>query len=95
MIFYRMFAFFNNVPEKGLVYNFGNEEPFVKAPTPGQQKKLDDLDAKVKTAEKRYTALGPNSEIAAHMGEVNCRHRLRLDAPRRYGAVSACGTGAV
>jgi len=23
--FYSLFAYFNNVPEKGLVYNFGNE----------------------------------------------------------------------
>ncbi len=36
--FYSLFAFFNNVPEKGFVYNFGNERPFIKAPTPPQEK---------------------------------------------------------
>ena len=30
--FYPLFAFFNNVPEKGFVYNFGNEPPCIKAP---------------------------------------------------------------
>ena len=67
--FYRMFAFFNNVPEKGLVYNFGNEEPFLKAPTPSQQKALGEFDAKVKTAEKRYAALAPKLRKAQHSWE--------------------------
>ena len=37
--FYQLFAFFNNNrDEKGFVYNFGNERPFLKAPTPPQEK---------------------------------------------------------
>ena len=32
--FYRLFAFFNNVPEKGRAVKFGNSPPFIKAPTP-------------------------------------------------------------
>jgi hypothetical protein len=55
--FYRLFAYFNNVPEKGLVYNFGNEEPYVKAPTPEQQARLAELDAKTAAAEQAYAAL--------------------------------------
>ena len=43
--FYSMFAFFNNVPERGLVYNFGNEEPMIKAPTPQMATRLAALDA--------------------------------------------------
>jgi cytochrome c553 len=43
--YYRLFAFFNNTPDRGLVYNFGNEEPVIKAPTPEQEKKLAELDA--------------------------------------------------
>ncbi|MBM3736893.1 MAG: DUF1553 domain-containing protein [Acidobacteria bacterium] len=42
--FYRMFAFFNNVPEKGFVYNFGNEPPFIAAPDAHQAAKLKELD---------------------------------------------------
>ncbi len=45
--FYSMFAFFNNVPERGLVYNFGNEEPMIKAPTPQMAARLAALDAKL------------------------------------------------
>ena len=55
--FYRLFAFFNNVPERGLVYNFGNEEPFVKAPTPENERRLAELDKNVAEAGQRWAAL--------------------------------------
>ncbi len=41
--FYSLFAFFNQVPERGFVHNFGNEEPYIKAPTQEMQLKLDEL----------------------------------------------------
>jgi len=49
--FYQFFAFFNNLPERGLVHNFGNDEPLIKAPTPDNQLELARLDAAVKEAE--------------------------------------------
>ena len=46
--FYRLFAYFNQVPdERGFVWNYGNEEPFVKAPLPEQQQHLAELDAQI------------------------------------------------
>ena len=57
--FYSLFAFFNNVPEKGLVYNFGNDEPMIKAPTPEQSARLAQLDGRVSDAEARYGAAQP------------------------------------
>ena len=48
--YYRFFAFFNNVPERGFVYNFGNEDPVIKAPTPSQADRLEELDAEVRKA---------------------------------------------
>jgi hypothetical protein len=37
--YYQLSAFFNNLKgEKGFVYNFGNERPYIKAPTPVQEK---------------------------------------------------------
>jgi hypothetical protein len=57
--YYRMFAFFNNVPEKGLVYNFGNEEPYIKAPTPEQARQLGTLDESVARAERDWQKLEP------------------------------------
>jgi hypothetical protein len=57
--YYQLFAYFNNVPEKGFVYNWGNEEPYVKAPTPDQEAKLKDLDAKLAVKQASYTSLQP------------------------------------
>ncbi len=36
--FYQFFAFFNNTPDRGFVYNFGNEPPFIHAPLPAQER---------------------------------------------------------
>lgn len=46
--FYRLFAFFNQIPnERGFVWNYGPEEPFVKAALPEQAQHLAELDARV------------------------------------------------
>jgi hypothetical protein len=55
--FYRMFAFFNRLPEKGLVYNWGNDEPLIKAPTPPQAAQLARLDAQVSDAQSAVQKL--------------------------------------
>lgn len=52
--FYSMFAFYNNVPERGLVYNFGNDEPQIKAPTPEMSTKLAAYDATLSIAAKAW-----------------------------------------
>jgi hypothetical protein len=58
--FYRLFAYFNNIPnEKGFSYNYGNEEPYIKAPLPQQEKQLALFDQRVNTAEAGYHALYP------------------------------------
>ena len=55
--YYQLFAYFNNVPENGFVYNFGNEEPLIKAPTPEQEARLHELDRKLAAAQQKYTLL--------------------------------------
>ncbi len=55
--FYQLFAYFNNVPEKGRAVKNGNSPPYIKAPTRDQQKKLADLDAKLMDAETARTKL--------------------------------------
>ncbi|MBI1788056.1 MAG: DUF1553 domain-containing protein [Acidobacteria bacterium] len=81
--FYQAFAFFNNVPERGLVYNFGNEEPFVKAPTPDMEKKLAELDRKAAAAEERYAAFEAELRAAQRDWEQQLRHgdTLRWSVP--------------
>jgi mono/diheme cytochrome c family protein len=49
--FYQFFAFFNNVPERGLDGRTGNAVPFLLLPSPGQQAKLDEFDTAIKLRE--------------------------------------------
>ena len=59
--FYQLFAFFNNVPEKGDANKHGNSPPMIKAPTSEQQRKLQELERKVAGAKQHFSDL--NSEI--------------------------------
>lgn len=57
--FYRLFAFYNNTPDRGLVYNFGNEEPMIKAPTPEHDRTLAEYDTKLRAARERWQSVQP------------------------------------
>src|SRR5262245_25142977 len=57
--FYRLFAFFNNVPEKGRAVKFGNSPPYIKAPTPDQARRLDELTAQVRELADESKRLRP------------------------------------
>ena len=46
--FYRLFAFFNQIPdEQGFAWNYGNNEPVIKAPLPEQTAHLAELDRRI------------------------------------------------
>jgi Protein of unknown function (DUF1553)/Protein of unknown function (DUF1549)/Concanavalin A-like lectin/glucanases superfamily/Planctomycete cytochrome C len=55
--FYQLFAYFNNVPEKGRAVKFGNSPPHIKAPTRDQEQTLAALDRRVADAERRVHEL--------------------------------------
>ncbi|MBN8733656.1 MAG: DUF1553 domain-containing protein [Acidobacteria bacterium] len=76
--FYRLFAFYNNVPEKGFVYNFGNEEPFIKAPLPEQARRLAELEEAVRVAQGRLDGLAEVARKAERSWEKRARE-LRED----------------
>jgi hypothetical protein len=48
--FYRLFAFFNNTPEKG-VYRGNGSPPLIKVPTQRQQAELDEFDRQIARAD--------------------------------------------
>ncbi len=50
--FYRFFAFFNNVNEKGLDGRNGNAEPYLQLPSPEQKARQDQLKAAIAAHEK-------------------------------------------
>jgi hypothetical protein len=57
--FYRLFAFFNQIPnERGFVWNYGPESPFVKAPLPDQRKHLAGLDARLLALRQNLPQIG-------------------------------------
>jgi hypothetical protein len=72
--FYKMFAFFNNLPENGRALKEGNSPPYIKAPTKTQQAKLKALDVQLAKVEQHYQAMQP--EIAKAQASWFARLRL-------------------
>ncbi len=62
--YYRLMAFFNNVPEKGLDGSKGNAAPVLKLPTPEQDKQLATLEDGLGSAEERLKAALPEIDKA-------------------------------
>jgi len=56
--FYRLFAYFNNVPEHGRAMKYGNSPPLVAAPTREQQEAREALARRIETIERRFAAEG-------------------------------------
>jgi hypothetical protein len=54
--FYSLYAYFDNIPERGNAEKYGNSPPVIKAPTAEQQTKLAALDRQIETAEQTFTA---------------------------------------
>ena len=59
-----MYAYFNNVPESGRAFKYGNSPPFILSPTPVQQKQLQELDQKLAVAKSRVERLAPELAVA-------------------------------
>jgi hypothetical protein len=62
--FYQLFAYFNNVPERGKAIKFGNSPPVVRSPTPWQQEQLQALDARLTQSERLCQQMQPELESA-------------------------------
>jgi hypothetical protein len=67
--FYRLFAFFNNIPEKGRAEKYGNSVPLIKAPTKDEAKKLAELEQRVRDAEKQWRGFDGKIAIAQQAWE--------------------------
>ena len=60
--FYRLFAYFNNVPERGMAFKYGNSPPMIVAPTRAQQAMLGAHDRELAAARKRFESLADKAE---------------------------------
>jgi hypothetical protein len=76
--FYQLFAYFNNVPEKGRALKYGNSPPYIKAPTPRQQEQLQQLEQELAEAEGKLARLEPELAAAQEKWEKSLR-RGQLD----------------
>jgi hypothetical protein len=61
--FYGLFAYFNNVPERGKAVKYGNSPPVVQSPTRDQQAELRALDERSAAAEQAWASLA--EQVAA------------------------------
>ncbi len=55
--FYRVFAYFNNVPEHGRAIKVGNSVPWILAPTSAQREQLEALERRLAVARDEFTGL--------------------------------------
>jgi len=77
--FYQVFAYFNNVPEKGRANKYGNSPPVVQAPTREQQERLAELERDLAAAERHFSALQPELQAAQRAWEKSLAASLPLD----------------
>ena len=91
--FYQMFAYFNQVPERGNAFKYGNSPPVITAPPPEQEARLKAVEQKLAAAEQQASALEPEIGPAqTRLGDIAARAGAsRLGALARRGRASASG----
>jgi hypothetical protein len=62
--FYQFFAYFNNIPERGKAFKFGNSPPMIPAPVVEQRAELAALEQRLAAAEKKFEKLRPQAAKA-------------------------------
>ncbi|MEO2048850.1 MAG: DUF1553 domain-containing protein [Pirellulales bacterium] len=77
--FYKLFSYFNNLPEHGRALKEGNSPPYIKAPTNAQQKKLLGLDSKLAAAKKHFQSLQPEIATAQQAWENSFSSNKEID----------------
>jgi hypothetical protein len=83
--FYRLFAYFNTIPEHGRAVKIGNSPPFLPAPTPEQLHERRRLDAELGAAKRRFEDLGPELASAQEAWEKAFRPSARAHWTVREG----------
>jgi hypothetical protein len=69
--FYRLFAYFNTIPEHGRAIKIGNSPPYLQAPTPEQLRERRRLEEDLAAAERRFADLGGALEKAQAAWEAS------------------------
>lgn len=82
--FYRFYAFFNTIPEKGLDGRKGNAEPLLKMPSAAQESRLAELTGKIRDGEAAMKAL----PVAGMQTEWEKTALDTLPAPSKTGLLA-------
>src|SRR5690349_7211617 len=77
--YYRVFAYFNNVPEKGRAVKYGNSPPMIKAPTPHQEEQYGELGRKLAAAAEAFGKMGPQIAAAQEQWEKSLPGQPPID----------------
>ena len=77
--YYRLFAFFNNVPENGRAIKYGNSPPLIKTPTRAQQQELDRLRHRIAALERDWQHREPEIASAQSAWESSIHERPAID----------------
>jgi len=77
--FYRLFAYFNNIPERGKANKYGNSAPMIQAPTVEQQTQLNGIDRRLRAAEKRFESLRGEAAAAQRTWEAALDKSVAVD----------------
>ena len=93
--FYQLFAYFNNIPERGKANKYGNSAPMIQAPTVAQQAKLNEIDRKLAAAEKRFEGLKSELAKAQRSWEATLDKSVALhwSIPERSDCALSAGWG--
>jgi hypothetical protein len=87
--YYGLFAYFNNVPERGKAVKFGNSPPVVLSPTRDQQADLRVLDEQLAAAEQEFGKLSTQLTEAQGRWEQSLVGGPQLDWSLTDGSVAA------
>jgi hypothetical protein len=71
--FYQLGAYFNNIPERGKAFKYGNSPPMVTAPTADQFAQLAELDKEVQEAREAFASLEAEAADAQKQWEKSLR----------------------
>jgi hypothetical protein len=77
--FYEVFAYFNNVPERGKAFKYGNSPPYITAPTDDHYAELAEVDGELETARDVFSEFAEEVVDAQSHWEDGLRNAWRVD----------------
>ncbi len=88
--FFRLFAYFNRVPEQGLDGRTGNAVPFIAAPTPRQSERIEQLQARIDDYRRRLAQRSTEVADAQREWEQRLRSGQASSAQPPADMILAC-----